>query len=253
MQTKHPLDNPIWTALTTRQAHFAEICNQARRFPPEVTTLGAFPAPSQEGFDALAALQTTEGATGLFLEGAASLPAGWTIVDQAPLLQMVREDRQKQAPAITSGGVPGWPPERSPEWPAECTVLTEQDVPEMVVLAKLTKPGPFGRRTRELGTYIGIRREGKLVAMAGERLRVPGYSEISAVCTHPEYTGQGLAALLMNVLIGEILSRGETPFLHVRSTNQRAIELYRRLGFADRLLYHYVSVCKPAAQSRSAS
>ncbi|MGB6820905.1 MAG: GNAT family N-acetyltransferase, partial [Candidatus Acidiferrales bacterium] len=106
---------------------------------------------------------------------------------------------------------------------------------------------------RELGTYIGIRREGKLVAMAGERLRVPGYSEISAVCTLPEFGGQGFAARLMTVLIEKILSCGEIPFLHVRTTNQRAIDLYRRLGFVDRLVSQYVSVCKPAGQRLSAS
>jgi ribosomal protein S18 acetylase RimI-like enzyme len=241
MHTKHPLDNPIWSALTSHQAHFAEICNEARRFPPAVTTLGAFPTPSRQGYDSLAALQSEGGATGLFLEDRALPPAGWTIVDGAPLLQMVRGERPVEAPAVSQELAPGW------------VELTEQDVPEMVALAGITKPGPFGRRTRELGTYIGIRREGKLVAMAGERLRLPGHSEISAVCTHPEYAGQGLARRLMDVLIEKILSRGDVPFLHVRATNQRAIELYRRLGFTDRYLFQYVSVCKPAGQAQTAS
>jgi ribosomal protein S18 acetylase RimI-like enzyme len=234
MDTTHPLDNPIWSALTSRQAHIAETSSHARRFPPEVTSLGGFAEPSQESYDSLAALQSDGGATALFLTDRASLPAGWAIVDEAPLLQMVRENNRAGGSTIA----------RSPalEW----TELSEQDVPEMVALARITKPGPFGRRTRELGTYIGISREGKLVAMAGERLRVPGYSEISAVCTLPEYIGQGFAARLMNVLIEKILSCGEIPFLHVRSTNQRAIDLYRRLGFVDRLVLQYVSVCKPA-------
>jgi ribosomal protein S18 acetylase RimI-like enzyme len=241
MRTEHPLDNPIWSALTTRQAHFAETFNQARRFPLDVTSLGGFDEPSRERYASLAALQSAGGPTGLFLADRTSLPSGWTIVDEAPLLQMAREVPQAALPVTVPVGAPGW------------IELTEQDVPDMVELAGITKPGPFGKRTRELGAYIGIRREGKLVAMAGERLRVPGYSEISAVCTHPEYVGQGFAARLMNALVGMIVSRREVPFLHVRATNQRAIELYRRLGFADRLLFRYVSVCKPAGQTRTAS
>jgi ribosomal protein S18 acetylase RimI-like enzyme len=234
MDTTHPLDNPIWSALTSRQAHFAETSSHARRFPLEVTSLGGFFEPSQEGYDSIAALQSEGGATGLFLRDRTSLPRDWTIVDEAPLLQMVRENNRATGSAIA--------PRPTLEW----IELSEQDVPEMVTLAGITRPGPFGRRTRELGTYIGIRREGKLVAMAGERMRVPGHSEISAVCTLPEFAGQGFAAQLVNILVEKILSRGEIPFLHVRTTNQRAIALYRRLGFVDRLVLQYVSVCKPA-------
>lgn len=245
MNAKHPLNNPIWSALTSHQAHFAEICEYARRFPLEVTSLGGFSEPSPKGYDSLAALQSPGDATGLFLETQTTPPSGWTIVDEAPLLQMVWEGHRATAPAIASGSVPGW----ASEW----IELTEQDVPEMVTLAGITKPGPFGGRTRELGTYIGIRREETLVAMAGERLRVSGHSEISAVCTLPEFAGQGFAARLMSVLIEKILNRGEIPFLHVRTTNERAIALYRRLGFADRCLFQYLSVCKPAGRTRSAS
>jgi len=241
MRTEHPLDNPIWSALTTRQAHFAETFNQARRFPLDVTSLGGFDEPSRERYESLAALQSAGGPTGLFLTDRTSLPPGWRIVDEAPLLQMVREARQEAVPVTVPVGTPGW------------IELTEQDVPEMVELAGITKPGPFGKRTRELGTYIGIRRAGKLVAMAGERLRVPGYSEISAVCTHPEQLGQGFAAGLTTALIGMIVSRGEVPFLHVRATNRRALELYRRLGFAGRSLFQYVSACKPGGQTQPAS
>ena len=101
----------------------------------------------------------------------------------------------------------------------------------MVELAMLTKPGPFGTRTQDLGTYLGIRSEGKLVAMAGERLKVPGYTEISAVCTHPDHTGKGYAGILMTEVMGGIRDRGEISFLHVRCDNTRAIALYERLGF----------------------
>jgi len=124
----------------------------------------------------------------------------------------------------------------------------------MLELATLTKPGPFGSRTHELGTYLGIRRpvservdeqigervdeKEKLVAMAGERLKVPGYTEVSAVCTHPEHTGYGYAGTLMTEVMRRILARGETPFLHVREDNLRAIALYQRLGFKTRRRSH---------------
>ena len=117
---------------------------------------------------------------------------------------------------------------------AEIDELGPRDSPEMVELTTLTKPGPFGSRTHELGYYVGIRQEGKLVAMAGERLKVPGYTEVSAVCTHPDYLGRGYAGALMTEVMQQIRERGETPFLHVRADNARAIALYERLGFRIR-------------------
>jgi predicted GNAT family acetyltransferase len=116
--------------------------------------------------------------------------------------------------------------------------LTEADVPAMLALAGATKPGPFGPRTIELGRYIGIRHEGTLIAMAGERMRLAGFTEISAVCVDPAHRGRGLAAAMMSILVGSILDRSETPFLHAFSTNRRAIALYRRLGFALRRRVH---------------
>jgi predicted GNAT family acetyltransferase len=121
----------------------------------------------------------------------------------------------------------------------ELIELGARDSPEMLELATLTKPGPFGPRTRELGYYVGIRDEGKLVAMAGERLKVPGYTEVSAVCTHPEHTGKGYARMLMLDVMRRIRKHGETPFLHVRQDNTRAVELYERLGFKTRVILHY--------------
>ena len=119
-----------------------------------------------------------------------------------------------------------------------------EDAREMVELATLTKPGPFGLRTHELGTYVGIRCEGKLVAMAGERLKVLGYTEISAVCTHPDHTGKGYARVLMEEIMRGIGERGEIPFLHVRRDNTRAVALYERLGFGTRSTVHYAVLRK---------
>jgi predicted GNAT family acetyltransferase len=116
--------------------------------------------------------------------------------------------------------------------------LSDADSPEMIELTALTKPGPFNTRTHELGTYLGIRRDQKLVAMAGERLKVPGHTEVSAVCTHPDHVGHGYARILMTEVMRRIRDRGETPFLHVREDNARAIELYRRLGFSRRVIVH---------------
>ena len=109
----------------------------------------------------------------------------------------------------------------------------------MLALATLTKPGPFGSRTHELGSYVGIRSQRKLVAMAGERLKVAGYTEVSAVCTHPDHTGKGYARVLMTEIMRRIRERDETPMLHVRADNSRAIELYERLGYRTRKQMHF--------------
>ena len=113
---------------------------------------------------------------------------------------------------------------------------------EMLALTELTKPGPFGKRTPELGTYLGIRDSGRLVAMAGERLRVPGFTEISAVCTHPEYQGHGFARMLISSVIRRTTARGDTPFLHVAQVNTRAIQVYEQLGFKTQLLQTAVGI-----------
>ena len=114
----------------------------------------------------------------------------------------------------------------------------------MIALTELTKPGPFGKRTHELGAYLGLREGGKLVAMAGERLKVPGHTEVSAVCTHPDRAGQGYAGILMTEVMKRIRGRGEVPFLHVRQDNVRAVEVYKRLGFRERKLGHFAVLRK---------
>jgi predicted GNAT family acetyltransferase len=225
----HPLDNVIWKALTTRQAEFAESFGQARRFIPEVSPVAAFREPTPEGYESLAGLVGTRATVGLFLDAPYESRAGWSLVAGAPMPEMVYE----------GDGLPS-----SSSSDPEIIELGAADVPGMMELTALTKPGPFNKRTHELGTYLGIRRNGKLVAMAGERLKIPAYTEVSAICTHPEHTGHGYARILTTEVIRRIRSRGETPFLHVRQDNVRAIELYERLGFRQRALLHFAVLRK---------
>jgi predicted GNAT family acetyltransferase len=230
----HPLDNVIWQALTTRQAGFAESTGLARRFVPEVGPLAAFRDPSPESYDALAKLLDTQGTVALFLDVPYQDRRGWNLVAKDPLLQMVWENGN----LAPSAGIDG---------EAELVELNSMHSPAMVELAELTKPGPFNKRTHELGTYLGIFRDGKLLAMTGERMKVPGYTEVSAVCTHPEHTGHGYARILMTEVMRRIRERGETPFLHVRENNKRAIELYRRLGFSKRVQLHLAVLRRDAS------
>jgi predicted GNAT family acetyltransferase len=226
----HPLDNIIWKALTTRQAEFAESFDQARRFVPEVSPLAAFRAPTPEGYESLAGLVSPGGTIGLFLEAPYQPQAGWNFVAGAPMPEMVYQGASVPTRQLSSD--------------PDIVELSDADSPDMMALTALTKPGPFGKRTHQLGTYLGIRRDGKLVAMTGERLKIPGYTEVSAVCTHPEHTGHGYARILMAEVMRRICSRGETPVLHVRGDNVRAIELYERLGFRQRVLLHFAVLRK---------
>jgi ribosomal protein S18 acetylase RimI-like enzyme len=223
----HPLDNVIWQALTTRQSHLSEGAGLARRFNPEISPFGAFLTPDQDGYDALRELVHDDGVVRVFLPEPYSARRGWDYVYGAPLWEMVYED----------GGHSGQHVSQTRDF----VLLGTPDISEMLDLVKLTEPGPFTERTHEMGTYLGIRDRGKLVAMAGERLRVPGYTEVSAVCTHPDHTGKGYARALMAEIMNLIRGRGETPMLHVRQDNMRAIEIYQHLGFRERaLLYNAV-------------
>jgi ribosomal protein S18 acetylase RimI-like enzyme len=222
----HPLDNIIWQALTTRQTEFAQAHEDARRFMPEIGPLAGCREPGEKGYKAFAGLVSPGGTIAIFLDVPYQPLRGWSVVGGATLMQMVHH-----------GGLVEDPPAASLPPIVE---LDDADSAEMVALATLTKPGPFGPRTHELGNFFGIRRQGKLVAMAGERMKVPGYTEVSAVCTHPEHNGHGYAAALMTRVMQGIVGRGEVPCLHVRGDNVRAIEIYKRLGFQERKSGHFV-------------
>ena len=216
-QDESVLDNPAWHALNSNHAHFAIGDGLAKRYPADVSPIAAIAALDTASLRDLAAIFAP--GEGLAV-GGDELPtdsAGWTLHSKFPLSQMV----STQAPA---------------EVQTSETILTlsGDDVPDMLALVDLTHPGPFLPRTFELGHYIGIRKEGKLVAMAGERLYPPGYREISAVCTHPDEQRKGYAALLVTYLAIENWQHGDIPFLHVSPENTRARTLYERLGFRER-------------------
>ena len=213
---RHPLDRPIWSALSSRQASFARGDDRARRFDPDVAPFAASADDSPQALDALGKL-IADGATVILLQaGETRLPSGTIAESSAPAVQMVL---QSFNPA--TGSAPIEP-------------LDPSAAAEMRALAELTRPGPFAARTHELGEFFGIRDRGRLVAMAGERMKTPGYCEVSAVCTHPDSRGRGFAAKLTSLVVSRILARGETPMLHAYASNKGAIALYERLGFLTR-------------------
>jgi ribosomal protein S18 acetylase RimI-like enzyme len=219
------LDNPIWQALTSTQAHFAAGDGLARKFPAEVSILGAFSEPIPAAYDSLAHLLAPGECVGLFLHAPPEPSARWAVVSVVPLQQMVHQNANHRI----SEGVTQLPPFEE---------LGAADVPAIMNLTQLTKPGPFSPRTIEMGSYFGLRIAGQLVAMAGERLSFPGHKEISAVCTHPNHLGRGYASALITALTERITRRGEVPFLHVRPENP-AVSLYARLGFTKTVLLQY--------------
>ncbi|MCA3574570.1 MAG: GNAT family N-acetyltransferase [Aestuariivirga sp.] len=213
----HVLDNPVWSALTSRQSAISLGGTRARRFLPEISPFAALGEDSDAGFDELATMVPADGSVMLVRNGGRALSStGALVVSPFEGLQMV-------ARSVTA-----------PEPSDEVIDLSEPDAPEILALAALTKPGPFLARTHTLGSFVGIRKEGKLVAMAGERFKLDGYTEVSGVCTHPEWRGRGYAGLLSRIVAIRIAARGETPFLHAFITNTAAIRLYEQLGFEPR-------------------
>jgi ribosomal protein S18 acetylase RimI-like enzyme len=208
----HPLDNPAYSSLTGPHAHFAERRGNALRYPVDVSPFVALPdAPAAQDWADIAALVGPGGIVPLAGVGVPP-PQGWEVLFRGSGVQLVDD------------GIAAAPDE-------EAIQLTAADVPEMLALVERTKPGPFLPRTIELGTYLGIRRDGELIAMAGERLHPPGWTEISAVCTDAGYRGEGLATRLVHAIADGIRARGETPFLHAAAGNTNAIRLYESLGF----------------------
>ncbi|MCQ4208268.1 GNAT family N-acetyltransferase [Streptomyces longispororuber] len=233
---RHPLDNPAYAALSGPHAHLAERRGRVLRYPVDVSPWLALPDdPGPADWADLAALAGP--GEEVPLPGVAlDVPDGWELTADIPGVQLV-------GVAVDAAHDP------------EAVRLTAADVPEMLDLVARTRPGPFLPRTVELGTYLGIRRGGALVAMAGERLHPPGWTEISAVCTDDAHRGQGLAGRLVRAVAAGIQERGETPFLHTGEGNVNAIRLYESLGFRLRRTTRFrtARVAQASSAARDAS
>jgi predicted GNAT family acetyltransferase len=227
-----PPARPVWATLTTRQARFAVGDAGARRFAPDVGPLAGARDDTRESIAALAALVPEDGALVLLQGDPIVVPPGCIATVEAAGVQMVAEQ-----------------PIDLPRDP-RAQRLTDADTPAMLELATLTGPGPFAIRTASLGEFWGIKERGVLLAMAGERMKHPGLTEVSGVCTHPDARGRGLARALSALVVARIVERGETPYLHAYAANAAAIALYESLGFRIR---RPVNVAMIARATSSAS
>jgi ribosomal protein S18 acetylase RimI-like enzyme len=211
----HPLDNPVWESLKTRHARLAQMLGAAGRYPTDVAPFVAVDPVDPRASDQLRRL-VQEGESVYLVGVAPSLTSGWRVQQQASVTQMVGRSRIDVVPG------------------PQVHVLTEADRADMLALTALVFPGFFRPRTIEMGRYLGIHCGNVLAAMAGERMCLEGYQEISAVCTHPDFTGRRFAARLVAMATNAVFDHGLTPFLHVSPENVRAKALYERLGYVER-------------------
>jgi ribosomal protein S18 acetylase RimI-like enzyme len=211
-----PLENPVWSSLAAGHSAMARVNGAAARYPSDISPLSAIREPSPQAFADLRELAKPGEILGLVTAFSITVPDDWEIVLNRFIDQMVCEDFHPAAdvPAL---------------------LLSGKDVPEMIALTKLTQPGPFEHGTIGMGKYLGQRHaDGTLMAMAGQRMSLTNFREISAVCTHPDHQGKGYAGRLMAILAREIIADGKMPFLHVKTENASAKHLYAKLGFRVR-------------------
>jgi len=211
----HVLDQPVWSALNGADATLAIGGVTAKRYRTDVSPFAAVDSSSAEDrLQTLRGFATSEHPVALVNPGRLT---GWTTVASIGVVQMTGVEVKRPVPGI-----------------GDIVELGDADVADMVELTALTKPGPFAERTLELGGYVGVRENGRLIAMAGERMHPDGWAEISAVCTHPDYRGRGLGARVVLTVAKAIRERGILPFLHVAVENTGALRLYQALGFEAR-------------------
>jgi ribosomal protein S18 acetylase RimI-like enzyme len=223
-----PLDNPGWHSLTGAHREFAEMVDGlAARYQPDVGAFSALPdVVTPDSWDALRTLVGPGNGAVVFRREELPTPDGWSVVTRMTTRQML-------GPAVEAAD-------------DKFDVLGADDVGAMLELVALTRPGPFFARTHELGTYLGRRDDaGTLVAMAGERMRCGGRTEISAVCTHPSHRGQGLASRLVDAVGAHAARGGDLPMLHVLATNSSAISVYEALGYTTRMTFEVVVMQAP--------
>jgi predicted GNAT family acetyltransferase len=212
-----PLDRPVWSSLNTWHSATSIGGALARRYAPQVNLFASARDDTPQALAALAALVGAGEHIFILQVPEIVVPPGLVADKEAKGVQMIASRSAPVAPRHE-----------------DFLELTEADAPEMLALASLTQPGPFLARTHTMGRFIGIRIGGRLAAMAGERFRFPGYTEVSGVCTHPDFRGRGLARRLSTAVSAGIAARGEQPFLHAWKTNLPAIGLYESLGFEIR-------------------
>ncbi|MFD3704385.1 GNAT family N-acetyltransferase [Nocardia sp. NPDC058658] len=211
----HPLDDPVRASLRGEHRRFAQWVGRIGRYEPEVARfVGHPPVLDDQDWVDLGVALGSGGSAGIRGVGHVP-PAGWTVLEEFDTVQM-------EGSGLRVAVDP------------ELETLTAADVPEILELITRTEPGPFAPRTVEMGTYLGLRVDGRLVAMAGERMHPPGWTEISAVCTDAEFRGRGIASRLIRAVGAGIRARGETPFLHAIAHNTSAVSLYETLGFTVR-------------------
>jgi predicted GNAT family acetyltransferase len=215
---REALDDPAWAALSGPHAGLALRRGRAARYPAEVSPFAAVEALDPGALRDLAAIVAPGEFVAILAPDGADLGPDFALVQSLPLIQMTCDKAVH-------------PPEIEP------TPLGTADVPEMLALVEATRPGPFGLRTIEMGRYVGLREGGRLLAMGGERLRAPGHTEVSGICTDPAARGRGLAETVVRAVASAIQARGERPFLHVLSgspSESTAVALYARVGFEER-------------------
>ena len=214
------LDNAAWHALTTVQSGFADVYGAARRYHPDVSVFAALDSGSATEWADLATLVGPDGTAALFRCDPVAVPDDWTVMVEGVGHQMLFDPADRA---------------RLVDVPRpDSRLLTPADEPQMAALVALAQPGPWRPRTIELGDYHGVFDGEQLVAMAGERQRLPGFTEVSAVCTHPDVRRRGLGAAITALVVHGILERGETPFLHHAEDNHGARRVYEALGFRFR-------------------
>ncbi|MER9002114.1 MULTISPECIES: GNAT family N-acetyltransferase [unclassified Mesorhizobium] len=209
----HVLDRPVWSALDTRHRIFAYGDRLARRYPSSIVPFAASGADDAESLQALASLIPAGESVFMLQADPIALPPELTATVTAFGVQMVAE---APLPAVSDERV---------------QQLTQDDAAGMLALASLTRPGPFTLKALSLGEFWGVKIDGRLAAMAGERMKQPGYSELSGVCSHPEFRGSGLGRLLSVFVANRIFARGEVPYLHAYASNAGAVRLYESIGF----------------------
>ncbi|MDQ0106202.1 ribosomal protein S18 acetylase RimI-like enzyme [Chitinophaga terrae (ex Kim and Jung 2007)] len=219
------LNNPAWSALTTEQSFFARGNEAFKRYQPGILSFAACADPGNS--DPARLDEWLEAGESFYMIGELpAIPGNWKVEFTLPCFQMVLTTLNRNA---RSGDAP-------------IRILGEADGEEMYELINSLQPGYYLKDTRQLGTYMGIHDNGKLVAMAGERMRMSGFTELSAICTHPSYTGKGYAQQLIIALCEQHKAAGITSFLHVSAANERAVSLYEYMGFRKRTSINFTKL-----------